>query len=595
MKSKVQNKQINQLIRKTTIPNFTSELSLSATSIVDGMIVSSFYGAKGLAAVGAGAPILPVFTIFAGILGTGNSVVCSNMIGNSSREDTRRAYSLAVLWSLILSVILTAVCIGASDGIAVLFTGATEQDLLPDVAAYIRGFSIGAGFIIFRQLLIPMVNMEGGNRYIHISAVLILISDGVFDYIASAVFDAGTFGLGLASSLSYLVGCLVLLVFYLRKKGFLTPSLGLLRKKGYGMKTSWILFVSGFPAAVKRFCNVVAPVLTNRYILVIATVDSLAVLSAQTSATRFLMCLVLALSTSSLVLFGSIHGESDRVEMEQAAKGMLIHSLAWSIGISLIFILFAEPISLLFVREEATMISKTVYAIRWFAVGGPFMAINHCLAAYLQATKRPGYSNLIILLDRLIFKVILVYLLGWLMGENGVFMSYGISEAALTLVLYIVLCVKCKKPVTSVRQILFLPEDYGVPEEQCLTGLFHRSSDVVGFSRNVEEFCRCQGIDRRRSYLAALCTEELAENVISHGFRKDKNTLSIRLFVEKDGTLTIRFRDNGRTFDLTRFHQMIEENVNDPAENIGIRIVFGLAKEVRYFTTFGMNNTMIRL
>ena len=49
-------KQVRKLIWKTLIPNFTSELSLSATSIVDGAIVGSFYGAKGLAAVGAGVP-----------------------------------------------------------------------------------------------------------------------------------------------------------------------------------------------------------------------------------------------------------------------------------------------------------------------------------------------------------------------------------------------------------------------------------------------------------------------------------------------------------------------------------------------------------
>ena len=49
-------KQVRKLIWNTLIPNFTSELSLSATSIVDGAIVGSFYGAKGLAAVGAGVP-----------------------------------------------------------------------------------------------------------------------------------------------------------------------------------------------------------------------------------------------------------------------------------------------------------------------------------------------------------------------------------------------------------------------------------------------------------------------------------------------------------------------------------------------------------
>ena len=79
--------QVRRLIWKTLIPNFTAELSLSMTSVVDGAIVGFFYGAKGLAAVGAGGPILSVFTIAAGIIGTGNSVLCSNLIGRSKKED----------------------------------------------------------------------------------------------------------------------------------------------------------------------------------------------------------------------------------------------------------------------------------------------------------------------------------------------------------------------------------------------------------------------------------------------------------------------------------------------------------------------------
>jgi Na+-driven multidrug efflux pump len=37
--------QVRRLIWKTLIPNFTAELSLSTTSIVDGAIVGFFYGA----------------------------------------------------------------------------------------------------------------------------------------------------------------------------------------------------------------------------------------------------------------------------------------------------------------------------------------------------------------------------------------------------------------------------------------------------------------------------------------------------------------------------------------------------------------------
>jgi len=84
-------------------------------------------------------------------------------------------------------------------------------------------------------------------------------------------------------------------------------------------------------------------------------------------------------------------------------------------------------------------------------------------------------------------------------------------------------------------------------------------------------------------------------NVITHGFSKPDQALGVRVFVERDQTLTLRFRDDGSSFDLTEFRKMSEENADDPAENIGIRLVFAMAKEVTYFASFGMNNTVIRI
>ncbi len=584
--------QVQKLIWKTLLPNFTAELSLSATSIVDGAIVGYFYGSQGLAAVGAGGPILSVCTIAAGIIGTGNSVICSNLIGKASKEETSKALALSILWALILSVALTVLCFFCSGGIAEVFAGSTKPELLPDVSAYIKGFSLGAGLIIFRQLFIPMINLEGGSRYIHVSSILILVSDGIFDYVACAVFDAGTFGLGLASALSYAVGCIVLAAFYFKEKHFLKPAL---RLDCISAAQSAELFTKGFPIAMKRLCNVIAPVLTNRFILTIAPVSSLAVLSVQTSSTRFLLCLVLALSTTTLLLTGSFYGDSDRIEMEQSVKGMISHALFWSTAVGLLFFIFAEPIASIFIHGEDELIPQAAFAIRWFCVGVPFMALNQCAASYLQALGKLRLSNMVIVLDRLVSTVVFVYLLGWLMGDRGIFMAYGISEIALTVVLYIMLCIKCKKPVTKISQILMLPDDYGVPKDKCLCAVFQSVDEALGFSQRVQEFCLEQGIDSKRAYRAALCTEEIAVNVITHGFTKEDQVLGIRIFVENDQTLTLRFRDDGSSFDLLEFRKMTEENADDPAANIGIKLVFAVAKEVKYFSSFGMNNTVIRM
>ena len=39
-----------------------------------------------------------------------------------------------------------------------------------------------------------------------------------------------------------------------------------------------------------------------------------------------------------------------------------------------------------------------------------------------------------------------------------------------------------EKPVTSISQILMLPEDYGVPKDRCLCAVFQSVDEALGFS-----------------------------------------------------------------------------------------------------------------
>ncbi len=588
---------VGRLIWRTLLPQFATELSLSMTSIIDGIIVGNFYGKNGLAAVGLGAPILSVFTITAGILSTGNSVICASHLGKSSNDEAGRIFSLSILWSFILSVLLTALCVGGAEEIAILFGAGKSPELLADVTDYIRGFSMGAGFILLRQLLAPMINMEGGNGFMFVSSISILSVDFIADYVSSAYLNGGTFGLGLASAISYVFGCMVFVFFYIRGRGGLHVSLF----GCFSLRESLHILLEGIPTALKRLCDLITPVLTNRFILTIASVSAVATLSVQSSATRFPLCVVLSLSTTVLMLIGTFYSESDRNEMELACKKMLIHSVLWSTLVAALFFVFATPLAAFFVRDDADIIGMSAYAIRWYVVGIPFLALNQCAVFYLQAVGRRFFANTIMIADRFVSTVALVYLLGWLMGERGIYIANGISEVALTVILYIALCIRNKGIVTNIRQLLLLPDDYGVPEEDCMFALFRSKDDAIGISKDIQEFCLKKGVDKRRAYVSALCTEELAINVIDHGFTRADQQLSVRLFIrtpkedDERHRITIRFRDNGRPFNIKERRRLIEQEPEDPTGKIGIRLVFVMAEDVSYIAAYGMNNTVIRL
>ncbi len=118
--------------------------------------------------------------------------------------------------------------------------------------------------------------------------------------------------------------------------------------------------------------------------------------------------------------------------------------------------------------------------------------------------------------------------------------------------------------------------------------------DVVNVSRDIELFCVENNIDKKKAMIAGLCCEEMATNIIEHGFTKCKNPNSkvIDIYVGITGdTVNMRIKDNAVAFDP---HIKLQNN-DDPTSNIGIKMVSKLAKQMNYQNTFGLNVLAITL
>lgn len=93
---------------------------------------------------------------------------------------------------------------------------------------------------------------------------------------------------------------------------------------------------------------------------------------------------------------------------------------------------------------------------------------------------------------------------------------------------------------------------------------------------------------------AALCLEELVCNTLQWGYQSGKNSgVDVRA-VCRGGDLILRFRDTGRLFDPTQYIRQFRMAPQDPARNVGLRIVSGTAAEMRYITLLDCNIVILR-
>lgn len=68
---------------------------------------------------------------------------------------------------------------------------------------------------------------------------------------------------------------------------------------------------------------------------------------------------------------------------------------------------------------------------------------------------------------------------------------------------------------------------------------------------------------------------------------------SLTRVVQKNDEIILRVRDNCSAFDPSEYHRVMQ--LDEDGRNIGIRLVYGIANDVKYQNLLGMNVLTIRI
>ena len=83
-------------------------------------------------------------------------------------------------------------------------------------------------------------------------------------------------------------------------------------------------------------------------------------------------------------------------------------------------------------------------------------------------------------------------------------------------------------------------------------------------------------------------------NVIDHGFTKDRKDHSVDVRVVcKDNEVILRIKDDCVPFDPKERNHLTEGG--DAVSNIGIRMIYSIANNIKYQNLFGLNVLTIRI
>ena len=565
------------------------ELADSASMLIDGLIISNFLGSTALAVTGLGNTSFQMISLFCSIFAVGIQSACSAKMGAGDTKKTSELFSGGCIAVAIIAAVVTILGFMNLDPLCLLLgADGSDKALYDGLREYLRGWFVGIpGFIAF-TVLSPIVTLDGNKKCVTAATIVQSVLNLTFDYLAAAVFHTGTWGFGFATGFGFDIAALVLISNFFRKRSSFRFSFCFLKKSElFGMMRT------GLPRLTKYGCKMLAPLLINRTILAIGGSAAMAAMSVKSSIGNFCLVVGSGIAESVNLMSQVYYSEKDKAALRATAKNALKYNMILGTVFAAIIFALAGPLANTYLSAGTPENAMAKTMLRLLSLSIALYGINCSVLNYLQGTRKIRPAHLQTASHRLIFLALCTFVLGKLFGVTGLFIAIPLSEL-LVLVAYIIIALIAGKGKDRIDALMMLPEKFGYSEDESLSFSLTTMEEVVGISERVEEFCKARGIDHRRSYYAALCIEELAGNVVGHGFKKDNRSHScdIRVMIEGEDVV-LRIRDDCRYFNMKERYELMKAKGN--ISNIGIRLVYGIAKEISYVNLLNTNTLIIRV
>ena len=581
---------ISKMFFSASIAMMFTVLVGTAAQFLDGVITSRFLGNDAYSAIALFGPLNGLFLMLASFIASGNQIVCAGYIGEGKKDTANSVFTFSVLVGLLISAILILLCVVMPDPL-MAYCGVTKVGkpvLYENMLSYLRGYLFGIPALIAVQILGPIVVLDNGKKIFSISAIVLCGTDIVLDLLNALVLHGGTFGMGIATSVSLTVQCGILVVFLLRKDGRSRFTLKAFRRKEVPE-----LSKSGSPTLVQSLAISLRDVSINRLNLFFA-VSTAAIVARgiQYDFNMVLFCISDGLASTMVSMSGIYHSVEDKNGLRRVFQYGMNLSLRFAVATFAVVFLCAPLIAGFYTSDPETA-SLSTFAIRCMALSLLADTPICIYINYLKGIRNRRTVILLNILDRFVFPVVCAAALSFLFGSKGLLASIALGKFLLLGIIVLILWIKNKRFPRKAEQLMLLPENFG-GDSSNIYGSVTTMEDVIRESRRIEGFCLIQGTDVKSATRMSLFMEEMGGNIVQYGSpdARKASGAEYRLFVSGN-RICLTLRDYNQAFDPIAWHQANSDRGVD--EGMGIRMVMALAEDTRYFNAFNSNNLILWL
>ncbi len=562
------------------IVNMFVMMASNLCSFIDNIIISRVLGTDALAAVGYFSPVATAVGLYNMII-LGAQVLCGNFIGGGKKDQVNSLFISVFIYLGILSSAFAIAGIVFRDNLSAML--GAEGEVHNMLSGYILGYLPGIPAQALCAMLMALVAFNNDMRRSYVSAIVMAVVNAVADQLLAGM---GTFGIGLASTLSSVMALAVLLPGYCRKDRTLHFT-----KLSPKWKPVMQAAKLGVPSLMFTMGLIVKNTMVNYTLSTHTGAAGVAVASVLSSVCCILGIVSGGFGTAFLSLAGLYYGESDRESFIELYRIAFRIGEACFITIVAVIMLCATPLSNLFFEpgSDAWEMGR-----RMFLLGFLFYPVNIFMSCLLNSYHAQGNMRLVNIMSAAETSMI-----GLMIAVTVPF--FGTDAAWLSNTWVDIMCVMIivaaawiiKKRISSQPAVLLrLSDRFGASPDEYKEYSVKSIDDLIDVSASAVAFCKERNISPRNAFFAGLCIEEMAKNILQHGSKPGKHVyIDVRVVVRDE--LTIRIRDNCPEFDPRKRMDLFHPE--SPEQNIGIRLTARLASKIDYYSDAEVNTLIMQI
>lgn len=309
-----------------SLPLMLSGILQLMFNAVDIVVVGRFSGSSALAAVGSTTALINVFTnLFIGV-SLGANVLAARFYASGRRKEMSETVHTSILLALISGIAMAIVGLLFSRWALELM--GTPADVIDQSSLYMKIYFLGMPFFMLYNYGAAILRAVGDTKRPLMFLIISGVTNAILNMILVIVFDMGVAGVAIATVISQLISCVLVLWCLYKTEGSYQLRFSKLRMKKEYLKQ---IFQVGIPAGVQstviNFSNALLQSSVNSF-----GSTAMAGYTAANNILGFLYASINAVTQACMSFTSQNYGVNKPKRMDR----VMIDCIILSVGVSLV-------------------------------------------------------------------------------------------------------------------------------------------------------------------------------------------------------------------------------------------------------------------